>query len=128
MFLLSFCNFHLPYTVVSFLLLGIKIGSIEIENVCNLVENVQETAAIAVNGPNGGPSKLVIYVVLEKGSDTNNSGVDKEFLKTAMQKSIKTKLNPLFGISDLVLKESLPRTATNKVMRKVLRDDYVATL
>ena len=128
MFLLSFCNFHLPYTVVSFLLLGIKIGSIEIENVCNLVENVQETAAIAVNVPNGGPSKLVICVVLENGSDTNNSGVDKEFLKTAMQKSIKTKLNPLFGISDLVLKESLPRTATNKVMRKVLRDDYVATL
>lgn len=37
---------------------GIKVGSVEIERVCNLVEEVQETAAIAVSGPHGGPSKL----------------------------------------------------------------------
>jgi acyl-coenzyme A synthetase/AMP-(fatty) acid ligase len=37
---------------------GIKVGSVEIERVCNLVEEIQETAAIAVSGPNGGPSRL----------------------------------------------------------------------
>jgi acetyl-CoA synthetase len=37
---------------------GIKVGSVEIERVCNLVEEVQETAAIAVSGLHGGPSKL----------------------------------------------------------------------
>ena len=100
--------------------LGIKVGSVEIENACNLVENVLESAAIAVSATKGGPSKLVIYAVLEK-----EVGTDKETLKSQMQKSIKTKLNPLFGISDVVITGSLPRTASNKVMRRVLRDQYV---
>mmetsp|Transcript_6279 Transcript_6279/g.14843 ORF Transcript_6279/g.14843 Transcript_6279/m.14843 type:complete len:543 (+) Transcript_6279:3-1631(+) len=102
---------------------GIKIGSVEIENVCNLVDNVLETAAIAVSEAKGGPSKLVIYTVLK-----NNTEVDKEITKTEMQESIKGKLNPLFKISDVVISDSLPRTASNKVMRRVLRDEYVATL
>ena len=101
-------------------LTGIKVGSVEIENACNLVEHVSETAAIAITGKKGGPSKLVIYVVLENGVEAK-----EEILKTAMQKSIKTKLNPLFGISDVVIIGSLPRTASNKVMRRVLRDEYV---
>ncbi len=103
---------------------GIKVGSVEIENACNLVENVSETAAIAVSETKGGPSKLVIYAVLKINSDAT----DKETLKSEMQKSIKTKLNPLFGISDVVTTESLPRTASNKVMRRVLRDQYVDSL
>eukprot|EP00536_Pseudo-nitzschia_multiseries_P001634 jgi/Psemu1/181537/e_gw1.21.18.1 len=103
---------------------GIKIGSVEIENVCNLVDNVLETAAIAVSERKGGPSKLVIYVVLKNDVDTEGAEVEKENLKTAMQTSIKTKLNPLFGISDVVIADSLPRTASNKVMRRVLRDNY----
>jgi len=107
---------------------GIKIGSVEIENVCNLLESVQETAAIAVVGSNGGPSKLVVYVVVEIGFDENSEVDKKEYLKTTMQKCIKTKLNPLFRISDIVLIESLPRTASNKVMRRVLRDDYIKTM
>lgn len=37
---------------------GIKVGSVEIERVCNLVPEIKETAAIAVSGPHGGPSKL----------------------------------------------------------------------
>jgi acetyl-CoA synthetase len=106
---------------------GIKVGSVEIERVCNLVDNVQETAAIAVSqGPHGGPSKLIIYVVLAKGIHVEAEGIDKVSLQRAMQKSIKTHLNPLFGINDVVITESLPRTASNKVMRRLLRDDYVA--
>jgi acetyl-CoA synthetase len=37
---------------------GIKVASVEIERVCNLVDGVHETAAIAVSGSKGGPSKL----------------------------------------------------------------------
>jgi acetyl-CoA synthetase len=100
---------------------GIKVGSVEIEVACNMVEDVQETAAIAVSsgGPNGcGPSNLVIYAVLhEKDSDPVE-------LRKAMQQSIKLHLNPLFGISDVVVIDALPRTASNKVMRRLLRDDY----
>jgi len=106
-------------------LIGIKVGSVEIENVCNLVENVLETAAVAVSEKKGGPLKLVIYVVLKSYVDAKEAGTDKEILKTAMQKSIKTKLNPLFKISDILITGSLPRTSSNKVMRRVLRDEYV---
>jgi acetyl-CoA synthetase len=68
-------------------------------------------------------SLSVIYVVLNKAVGDEQT-VDKASLKAAMQKSIKTKLNPLFGISDIVIADSLPRTASNKVMRRLLRDDY----
>ncbi len=37
---------------------GIKVGSVEIERVCNLVPEIKETAAIAISGPHGGPSQL----------------------------------------------------------------------
>lgn len=86
--------------------------------------DAKETAAIAVSGTNGrGPARLVIYIVRNQGSM-----VDKEFLKSTMQKLIKTKLNPLFGINDVVLTDSLPRTASNKIMRRVLRDNYLANI
>jgi acetyl-CoA synthetase len=100
---------------------GIKVGSVEIERACNLVEELQETAAIAVSGPHGGPCKLVIYVVLADHS----LEAKKALLRVAMQKQIKLHLNPLFGISDVVVAASLPRTASNKVMRRLLRDEYV---
>ncbi|VEU40020.1 unnamed protein product [Pseudo-nitzschia multistriata] len=108
---------------------GIKIGSVEIEYACNLVDNVLETAAIGVSETKGGPSNLVIYVVLKnEEKSTKEKGINKESLQAAMQTSIKTKLNPLFGISDVVITDYLPRTTSNKVMRRVLRDQYVAAM
>jgi acetyl-CoA synthetase len=101
---------------------GIKVSSVEIERVCNLVENVHETAAIAVNPEGGGPSMLVVYVVLKPGAPTPDTAA----LKVSLQASIKTKLNPLFHITDVVLSSLLPRTASNKIMRRVLRDQYTA--
>jgi acetyl-CoA synthetase len=98
---------------------GIKVSSVEIERVCNLVSGVQETAAIAVS--HGGPCKLVIYVVLQ------DKDLEMSDIKASMQKSIKVNLNPLFGISDVVMATSLPRTASNKIMRRLLRDDYMTT-
>ncbi len=43
-----------------------------------------------------------------------------------MQKRINTELNPLFRIHDIVMVETLPKTASNKIMRRVLRDTYCA--
>jgi acetyl-CoA synthetase len=45
-----------------------------------------------------------------------------------MQNAMRRDLNPLFKIHDLVLTDALPRTASNKVMRRVLRDRYLANL
>lgn len=97
---------------------GIKISSAEIERALVGIENVIETAAIAVDPPGGGPSQLVIYAVAK------NDKLDKAALKTAMQAKINQLLNPLFKIHEVILIDALPRTASNKVMRRVLRDGY----
>jgi len=47
-------------------------------------------------------------------------------IKGQMQQSIKERLNPLFHIFKVVITDKLPRTASNKIMRRVLRDEYVA--
>ena len=94
---------------------GIKVSSAEIERVLNAMPGVVETAAIAVPPPGGGPSGLVIFAVLE---DSGGGWQD------AMQQAIRQELNPLFKIHEVVLVESLPRTASNKVMRRVLRERY----
>lgn len=99
---------------------GIKVSSAEIETALRSVPNVLETAAIAV-APGGGPSQLVIYAVL-KGPSTST----RDELLAKMQSAIKTDLNPLFKIHDLVFIDAMPRTASNKVMRRTLRDGYLA--
>lgn len=98
---------------------GIKVSSLQIEEVTNKVAAVKETAAIAVSPPAGGPALLVIYAV-----PTEPSGVEAEALKADMQEAIRTMLNPLFKIHDVVITDTLPRTASNKVMRRLLRAEY----
>jgi acetyl-CoA synthetase len=97
---------------------GIKVSSIQIESIINRLDFVKESAAIAVSPKGGGPSLLVVYYV-EIASNLS----DAERLKLA-QNSIRTQLNPLFKVSDLIQMEALPRTASNKVMRRKLRADY----
>jgi acetyl-CoA synthetase len=92
---------------------GIKVSSVEIERTLSHVDDVSETAAVAVNPPGGGPSLLVIFAVLKNKSADN--------LKEKMQNMIREKLNPLFKIHDVKIVDSLPRTASNKIMRRVLR-------
>ena len=41
-----------------------------------------------------------------------------------MQHEIRTHLNPLFKIHDVVIRPALPRTASAKVMRRTLRSEY----
>ena len=96
---------------------GIKVSSAEIEEVLNAVSGIREVAAIAVSPPDGGPSQLVIYAVLLPGADTDS-------LHTSLQSAIREHLNPLFRIHDVVVVDALPRTASNKIMRRILRDEH----
>ncbi len=100
-------------------LAGIKVSSNEIERVIKSVPGVSETASIAIRSQDGGPNLLVIYAVLISG--VRNT---KDALKTSMQEAVNLNLNPLFKIHDVVVVDSLPRTASNKVMRRTLRDSY----
>jgi acetyl-CoA synthetase len=98
---------------------GIKIGAAEIERVLNAVPHVGETAAIAVPPAGGGPSQLVVYVVLDE---------PVEDLHSILQEAIRRQLNPLFKIEGVLPIDSLPRTASNKVLRRVLREQYARQL
>jgi acetyl-CoA synthetase len=101
---------------------GIKISSAEIERVLESVPHVTETAAVAVS-PGGGPSQLVIYAVCSASQTLGEAD-----LLAVMQHAIKRDLNPLFKIHDLLLVDALPRTASNKVMRRALREQYISRL
>ncbi|KAL4278626.1 hypothetical protein GQ457_03G018650 [Hibiscus cannabinus] len=98
---------------------GIKVSSVEIERICNAADrSVLETAAIGVPPAGGGPERLVIAVVFK---DPHNSKTDLDRLRTSFNSAVQKNLNPLFKVSHVVAVSSLPRTATNKVMRRVLR-------
>ncbi len=98
---------------------GIKVSSLQIEEVVARVKGVREAAAIAVPPPGGGPSRLVVYAV--PSGQTPRSAAD---LRLAMQQAIGAELNPLFKVHEVVITEALPRTASNKVMRRALRAEY----
>lgn len=98
---------------------GIKVSSAEIEGILNSLPDVYETAAVAINPPDGGPSQLVIYVVLEK--DVSPA---LKTLRQEMQLIIKKQLNPLFKIHEVIVIDALPRTASNKIIRRALREEY----
>ena len=98
---------------------GIKVSSAELERAAGGVDGVAELAAVAVAPPGGGPERLVLYVVAEPGA-----ALDVEDLKGSMQQLIRERLNPLFKVHDVVLVDSLPRTASAKVMRRHLRAAY----
>lgn len=99
---------------------GIKISSVQIEAVLNKLDFIKEVAAIAVEPESGGPSKLIAYYTENKTNKTN-----KEKLLEA-KNSIKEQLNPLFKLTDLVKINTLPRTASNKIMRRKLRNLYLS--
>lgn len=98
---------------------GIKVSAAEIERCLMTVEGVHDVAAIATSP--GGPSQLVIYAVVDP---VHSSQPDR--LKTNLQAAIRNSLNPLFKIHDLIVVNNLPRTASNKVMRRILRAQYPA--
>ena len=100
---------------------GIKVSSAEIERLLNTVSGVKETAAVAVPPAEGGPGRLVIYAVLYPGAE-----LPAAELRARLQRALREHLNPLFRIHEAVPVAALPRTASNKTMRRVLRAGYRA--
>jgi len=97
---------------------GIKVSATQIETAINQLPFVLESAAVAIAPKDGGPAKLVVFYV-EIATNSN----DEEQLLNA-RKIVKKELNPLFKVSTLVKLDALPRTASNKIMRRKLRDNY----
>ena len=98
---------------------GIKVSSAEIERVVQSMGCLKEVAAIAVSPSDGGPSQLVLYVVMNPAAQFKQDNLLSE-----LTNHIRQQLNPLFKVYDLVIVDTLPRTASNKVMHRELRKDY----
>nr|KYP45727.1 Acetyl-coenzyme A synthetase 1 [Cajanus cajan] len=97
---------------------GIKTSSVEIERVCDGADEcLLETAAVGVATANRGPEQLVIFVVLKKGYNSN-----AETLKMKFTKAIQSNLNPLFKVSLVKIVPEFPRTSSNKILRRIMRD------
>ncbi len=100
---------------------GIKVSSADLESAIGVLDGVAEVAAVATAPKEGGPERLVIFAVPATGATPDPGAV-----ATAAQGAIRTALNPLFKVHDVVLVDALPRTASHKVMRRKLRDTYEA--
>jgi acetyl-CoA synthetase len=98
---------------------GIKVGTLELEQLLDAHEAVYESAAVAVQPEGEGAEKLVVYAVLERD-------IGKDRLAAELGRMIAGGLNPLFKLHDLVITDRLPRTASNKLMRRELRAAYAA--
>ncbi|MDX2429333.1 MAG: AMP-binding protein [Bacteroides sp.] len=94
---------------------GIKVSSLQIEEVINQLEFIKECAAIAISPSEGGPAQLIIYTVSIPSAYSSDERLSKA------RKIIRDKLNPLFKVEQLVDIAVLPRTASGKVMRRNLR-------
>ncbi len=97
---------------------GIKVSALEIEEILNEHPSIFETAAVAVPPAEGGPEELFIFYV------PSVAVPDENILKKQLQERLSETLNPLFRIKKIVAREHLPRTASNKLMRRSLRKDF----
>lgn len=96
---------------------GIKVSAAEIERVLTGVEDINECAAVAVADRQGGPDRLVIFAVPARPMPDP---------LPPLQRALAERLNPLFKISEVCVVDALPRTASNKVMRRKLRAAHAA--
>lgn len=99
---------------------GIKVSSLELERVLETHPSVFESAAVAVQPEGEGAEKLVVFAVLTESPNHDD-------LLRELASMVAKELNPLFKIHDLVVVDSLPRTASNKLMRRSLRARYASS-
>jgi acetyl-CoA synthetase len=100
---------------------GIKVSSAELERVMGLHPNVGEVAAVAVQPPGGGADELIVFIVPKAGEMV----LPAAKFHRELQQLIRDHLNPLFHITDVRIINELPKTASNKIMRRLLRDEFV---
>jgi len=94
---------------------GIKVGSVELEQVVNSHKDILESAAVSVQPHGEATEKLIFYIVPKVNVEIEN-------LKKELNSMLAKRLNPLFKIFKVVTIDKLPRTASNKIIRRLLRN------
>ncbi|KAK6089393.1 hypothetical protein P3W45_001639 [Vairimorpha bombi] len=94
---------------------GHRLSTAELESAACTDINVAESAVIAVDDEITGQA-LVFFVVLK-------TSVSEQEAKDSLKKTLRSKIGRLVHPKDVhICKEGLPKTATGKIMRRVLRD------
>ena len=93
---------------------GIKVSSIELESVLNRHPDIQEGAAVSLPSQQTG-ERLFFFAVA-------HPAIDPDLLKQSLNRLLADQVNPLFKIHQVVIVDELPRTASNKLMRRSLRN------
>ncbi len=94
---------------------GIKVSSIEIEEIISEHTAIKECAAVSFRKTSSGPESLGAFVVL------NSKGTELNEIKKELNILLTEKLNPLFRITEIRAINELPRTASNKLIRRELK-------
>jgi acetyl-CoA synthetase len=97
---------------------GIKVSSVELEMVIGLHDSVVECAAVSIQKEGESLESLVVYTVV-------NEDISRAKLFSELSRLLSRNLNPLFKIHDLIILRSLPKTASNKLIRRELRSQYM---
>ena len=75
-----------------------QVSSVELERACVAgVPEVMEAAAVAVPPPEGGPDRLVMFLVPANGK----FGIGLQEVQAKCQAAIRSKLSPLFKIDQV---------------------------
>jgi acetyl-CoA synthetase len=98
---------------------GIKIGSVELERALELHPAVTRCAAVGVQKQGEGADRLVVFVLPGGGFSLDATSVE-------LGELLKKQVNPLFRIHEVVVIDELPLTASNKLMRRRLREKYLS--
>jgi acetyl-CoA synthetase len=104
---------------------GIKVSSAELERCMAVHPRVSEVAAIGIQSTVGQTDLVAFVVTKSNAADSTAPAPTAKQLKADLQHVLRRDMNPLFKLYDVVLVDLLPKTASNKVMRRVLRDQYV---
>ncbi len=98
---------------------GHNIGSAEVENAINTHSAISESAVVGVDDPIKG-QKIVAFVVVKKGQEVNEENLESEANDAVIEH-----LGKLAQLSDVVIVEKLPKTRSGKIMRRMLRAQYL---
>lgn len=104
---------------------GIKVSSAELERCMAVHPRVSEVAAVGIQSTVGQTDLVAFVVVKANPADATATAPTAKQLKHDLHNILRRDMNPLFKLYDVVIVDLLPKTASNKVMRRVLRDQYV---
>jgi fatty-acyl-CoA synthase len=91
-----------------------NISSVEIENVASQLQGIKDAAVIGVNGDGQKPLIVLFY---EKAI---HSDIDEKIIAEFCRKNL-----PDFKVPSHVLEISIPKTATGKVMKNLLKEEFM---